>query len=75
MSVGSGASYSGVDIASVMKRNNRDNKERSREAPRRRSYAPDKGYGHFGAGRFSTGSAKEAVRPRKRPGRATVLSS
>ena len=52
-------SYSSVNVASVIEQNN---SERRGEAPRRRSYAPDKGYGgHFGAGRFSSlGSANEA---------------
>lgn len=59
MSSRPGVSYSSkVDIASVMERNNSDSTERRDEAPRRRSYAPDKGYGgHFGAPGWLVGSA------------------
>jgi hypothetical protein len=60
MSGGSGALHSGIDIANVDQRKNSSNKQRRDETPRRRSYAPDKGCGHFGAGRFSSGSANEA---------------
>jgi len=60
MSGGLDVLFSGIGIASVDEQNNSDSKERREEAPRWRSYAPDKGCGHFGAGRFSSGSANEA---------------